>query len=170
MSTLYRSQVATVVAAAALFVAFCALMATGQNNDRIAQLEQRRSPTSSTSPAQTPRVTSTPASRSRRSLAGHRHPEGTLASNGTGTGSRLSTTAYCWTGNRTASGLWPQIGMAAGNRWPLGTRLNVEHVGTVVIRDRIGAGSDLDIYLGRDGCEQRARQFGRRHLRVEVTG
>jgi 3D (Asp-Asp-Asp) domain-containing protein len=60
--------------------------------------------------------------------------------------------------------------MAAGNRWPVGTVLHVEDVGTVVIRDHIGSGSDLDIYLGRDGCEQRARQFGRRQLRVEVTG
>jgi 3D (Asp-Asp-Asp) domain-containing protein len=83
----------------------------------------------------------------------------------------LSVTAYCATGNRTASGAWPQLGMAAGNRWPFGTRLHVEHVGDVVITDRIGWGSELDLYFGADaGCEQRAARFGRRQLTVtEVT-
>jgi 3D (Asp-Asp-Asp) domain-containing protein len=58
--------------------------------------------------------------------------------------------------------------MAAGNAWPLGTHLHVEHVGDVTITDRIGHGSDLDIYLGRDGCHNRAATFGRRHLHVQV--
>ncbi|MCW2545401.1 MAG: hypothetical protein JWM40_2953 [Frankiales bacterium] len=115
------------------------------------------------SPPTTPRATPTRASRSRA-------PERARSRSrrNTGTGSLLDVTAYCWTGNRTASGSWPRIGMAAGNRWPLGTRLHVSGLGQVVVTDRIGHGSDLDIYLGHDGCDQRARAFGRRHLRVQV--
>lgn len=79
----------------------------------------------------------------------------------------MSVTAYCWTGNRTASGVWPQMGMAAGP-WPFGTRLHVEGVGVVTVTDRYGWGTELDVYLGREGCQERAREFGRRHLRVEV--
>jgi len=60
--------------------------------------------------------------------------------------------------------------MAAGNRWPFGTHLHVEHVGTVVITDRIGYGSDVDLYYGRGSdCERRALIFGRRQLVVEVA-
>lgn len=111
-----------------------------------------------------PRPTAAPSSSPRASRQRHHHhhrPPSTSSR-------RLEVTAYCWTGNRTASGAWPRVGMAAGNRWPFGTRLNVETVGVVTITDRIGHGSELDIYLGRDGCERRARAFGRRHLRVEV--
>jgi 3D (Asp-Asp-Asp) domain-containing protein len=80
----------------------------------------------------------------------------------------LSVTAYCWTGHRTASGAWPAVGMAAGNSWPPGTQLAVEAWGVVTVTDRIGHGSQLDLYLGREGCEQKARSFGRQSLRVHV--
>lgn len=83
----------------------------------------------------------------------------------------LSTTMYCATGHRTASGVWPEVGMAAGNRWPFGTQLDVPGVGVVTITDRIGSGSDLDIFGGNDtGCEARALTWGRRSLLVEAVG
>lgn len=78
-------------------------------------------------------------------------------------GPRLDVTAYCPTGHRTASGAWPRPGMAAGNRWPFGTVLDVEGVGRVVVTDRIGHGSELDLYM--PSCAAAIR-FGRRHLRV----
>lgn len=77
-------------------------------------------------------------------------------------------TAYCATGRRNAAGNWPTIGTAAGNAWPLGTRLHVATVGDVVIEDRSAPGStDVDLYLG-DGadCEVAAAEFGRRQLEV----
>lgn len=84
-------------------------------------------------------------------------------------GEYLDITAYCETGSRTASGLWPHLGMAAGNRWPFGTVLHVAGYGDVTIQDRIGWGSDLDLYFGDyPDCQQRAATFGRRHLRVVV--
>lgn len=78
---------------------------------------------------------------------------------------RLDVTAYCHTGNPTASGVWPREGMAAGNRWPFGTVLRVPGWGQVTITDRIGMGSDLDLYMG--SCSK-ARRWGRKHLPVEV--
>jgi 3D (Asp-Asp-Asp) domain-containing protein len=55
--------------------------------------------------------------------------------------------------------------MAASNTHPFGTRLLVEGVGEVTVEDRIGWGSDLDLF---GPSEAFCRQFGRRHLRVEV--
>lgn len=80
----------------------------------------------------------------------------------------LDTTAYCESGSRTASGVYPQRGMAASNLFPFGQRLRVPGIGIVTVTDRIGYGSQLDIYMGGPGCEQRALAFGRRSLLVEV--
>lgn len=126
-------------------------------------------PAPETSATPYPRATPTRASRS-RTPADHRTPGlASTPARGTATGSlTLNVTGYCWTGARTANGTWPHPGTAAGNRWPFGTRLRVPGTGVVTITDRIGHGSDLDIYLGHDGCDQRARHFGRRHLPVEV--
>jgi 3D (Asp-Asp-Asp) domain-containing protein len=85
---------------------------------------------------------------------------------GGATGRTLDVTAYCHTGNRTASGLWPKPGMAANNTYRFGTRLRVEGLGVVVVQDRIGWGSQLDLFMS--SCRE-AREFGRRQLRVEVV-
>lgn len=99
------------------------------------------------------------------------HPRPTAASRSrtaagrSGTGRPLDVTCYVATGQRTASGLWPRPGMAASNRWPFGTRLRIEHVGAVVVQDRIGHGSDLDLFMtSRAACVR----FGRQQLHVEV--
>jgi 3D (Asp-Asp-Asp) domain-containing protein len=77
----------------------------------------------------------------------------------------LDVTCYVATGHLTASGKRPRVGMAAGNRWPFGTLLRVEHVGVVRVEDRIGHSSDLDLfYADRAAC----LRFGRQQLRVEV--
>lgn len=104
-------------------------------------------------PAPVPRPTH--ASRSRTATLPRSSPRG----------SRLSVTCYVATGHRTASGSWPRPGMAAGNRWPFGTRLRVEHIGVVTITDRIGWGSQLDLFMtSRAACVR----FGRHRLRVAV--
>lgn len=80
----------------------------------------------------------------------------------------LSVTAYCPTGNRTASGEWPHAGGAASNLYPLGTRLAVDDLGTYIVNDRVGWGTDVDLFFDGPNCEARALAFGRRHLRVVV--
>jgi 3D (Asp-Asp-Asp) domain-containing protein len=81
---------------------------------------------------------------------------------------RLDTTAYCWTGNHTASGRWPRIGYAASNLFPFGTRLRVPGFGVVTVEDRTDNLTQLDLYMGDAGCGLRATRFGRRSLLVEV--
>lgn len=82
----------------------------------------------------------------------------------------LDITAYCWTGNRTASGAWPELGHAAvlDRSIPFGTRMEVPGIGVVTVTDRIGHSSGLDIYMGREGCQARAEQFGRQRLTVTL--
>ena len=105
-----------------------------------------------------PWVTPSTHARASRSRAVVRHAAG-------GVGTLTDTTCYTATGNRTASGLWPRVGMAASNRYPFGTRLRVERVGVVTVQDRIGHGSSLDLFFAsRSAC----LRFGRQHLRVEV--
>ncbi len=56
-------------------------------------------------------------------------------------------------------------GAAAGNRWPFGTRLRIVETGQIVtIEDRIGWGSDLDIWM--PSCAQ-AITYGRREIEVQ---
>ncbi len=90
-------------------------------------------------------------------------------------------TKYCSTGNRTASGVWPAIGQAATlNRGiPFGTVLRVvgqlttgRHIDqTFIVTDRIGHGSQLDLYAGGENdptCEPRVnREWGLQHLDVQ---
>lgn len=74
-------------------------------------------------------------------------------------------TAYSPTGNRTASGKWPVYGMVASNLWPMGTRLEIEHLGIFTVEDRVGCCTDIDVFVP---SRLTALQFGRKHLRVKV--
>lgn len=112
---------------------------------------------SAPSPVKTPRAMPSKASRT-RPLRGLTASE---------SGSLLDVTCYAATGHRTASGKWPRVGMAASNSHRFGTRLLVEHVGVVTVEDRIGHGTDLDVF---GPSESYCRRFGRKHLRVEVLG
>ena len=88
----------------------------------------------------------------------------------------LQTTAYCETGNPTASGVMPQVGMCAVDRingqWiPFGTRIRIidQNVGIheLVVTDRFGDGRSncLDIFMP---TEAECWQFGRRVLRCKI--
>lgn len=121
-----------------------------QINERLDRIDQRLAQTPAPSEDPIPHVSPSAASRSRTA------PQGRL----------LSVTCYTATGHRTASGLWPREGMAASNAYPFGTKLMVEKVGVVVVQDRIGWGSDLDLYRdSRASCVT----FGRRSLHVAVA-
>lgn len=81
----------------------------------------------------------------------------------------LNCSAYCHSGNRTASGVWPEVGMAAADHLPFGTRVTLPDGRVLTITDRFGGGySDrLDVFLN---SEAECWQFGRRMLecRVEI--
>lgn len=79
-------------------------------------------------------------------------------------------TTYCATGTTTASGTWPRTGDAAtlDRGVPFGTVLWIDGNGTRTVTDRIGHGSDVDLYDGRPGCETRADRYGVQHQHVAV--
>lgn len=86
-------------------------------------------------------------------------------------------TAYCpckiccskWSGGQTASGKMPTEGItcAASRRFPFGTRLKIEDVGTRIVQDRLAARYDsrIDIFFND---HKKALVFGKRTLNVEV--
>lgn len=84
----------------------------------------------------------------------------------------LNASAYCHTGNPTASGVMPQVGMCAcdkiNGQWiPFGTVIKTEDGRTLVVMDRFGDGMSncLDIFMQ---TEDECWQFGRRNLVCEV--
>lgn len=124
-------------------------------------------PTSSASPVN-PQSRATPTRASRtRPVAPARRPAAVEAA--IGSGSFLTSTAYCETGLM-ANGQHTHIGAVAANRWPIGTRLRVSDSpygpGVFLVEDRYGWGTQLDFATPGD-CA-RARAWGRRSVRVEV--
>ena len=79
----------------------------------------------------------------------------------------LNTSAYTSTGNRTASGVWPAVGMAAADHLPFGSKVTLPDGRVLTITDRFGGGFDnrLDIFLP---TEAECWQFGRRWLKCKV--
>lgn len=84
----------------------------------------------------------------------------------------LNVSAYCETGNPTASGVMPQVGHCAVDKidgqWvPFGTRIHTEDGRTLVVTDRFGGNYDnkLDIFMA---SESECWQFGRRFLKCRV--
>lgn len=78
----------------------------------------------------------------------------------------LSSTAYTHTGHNMANGEKPYEGAVACNLVPLGTKLYIVGYGYYVVKDRIGHGSQLDIFM--DTYEE-CIKFGRRTLKVYVV-
>ena len=89
----------------------------------------------------------------------------------------LQTTAYCETGNPTASGVMPAVGQCAvdkiNGQWiPFGSKIRIlddQNVGIheLVVTDRFGDGRNnaMDIFMQ---TESECWQFGRRNLLCEV--
>ncbi len=76
----------------------------------------------------------------------------------------LKVTAYC-SGTITASQKRVREGMVAtlSRRIPFGTHVSIEGMGEYVVEDRIGHGSEVDIYM--TSCA-RAWAFGKHYLHV----
>ena len=88
----------------------------------------------------------------------------------------LQTTAYCHTGNPTASGVMPQVGHCAvdkiNGQWiPFGTIIRIldHNVGIheLVVTDRFGGNynNKMDIFMA---TESECWQFGRRWLKCRI--
>lgn len=83
----------------------------------------------------------------------------------------VETTAYTWTGNRTATGTWPQIGTIAVDPKviPLGTKAYIVGYGFAVAEDTGGAiqGSIVDLYMD---TESACISWGRRDVVMYILG
>ena len=79
----------------------------------------------------------------------------------------LNVSAYCHTGNRTASGVWPQVGMAAADHLPFGAKVTLPDGTVVVIRDRMGGNYTDKLDLFKE-TEDECWKFGRQILRCKV--
>ena len=79
----------------------------------------------------------------------------------------LNVSAYCETGNRTASGVWPAVGMAAADHLPFGSKVTLPDGRVLTITDRFGGNYDnrLDIFMA---SEQECWQFGRQWLKCRI--
>ena len=84
----------------------------------------------------------------------------------------LQTTAYCHTGNPTASGVMPQVGHCAvdkinGVTVPFGSKVHLPDGRVLTVTDRFGDGRSncLDIFMQ---TESECWQFGRRNLLCKV--
>lgn len=83
---------------------------------------------------------------------------------------QMLATAYTHTGNPTASGVWPRVGVAAvdTNVIPMGTRLYVEGYGYATALDRGGAikGQRIDLFMD---SESQALQWGAQKVKVYIV-
>ena len=79
----------------------------------------------------------------------------------------LNVSAYCHTGNKTASGVWPQVGMAAADHLPFGAKVTLPDGTVVVIRDRMGGNYTDKLDLFKE-TEDECWKFGRQILRCKV--
>lgn len=79
----------------------------------------------------------------------------------------LNISAYCETGNPTASGVWPQVGMAAADHLPFGTKVTLPDGRILTVTDRFGGGyrDRLDLFMGTEG---ECWTWGRRWLRCRI--
>ena len=84
----------------------------------------------------------------------------------------LQTTAYCHTGNSTASGVMPQVGHCAvdkiNGQWiPFGTIVRIKGMGTYKVTDRFGDGRNncVDLYMD---SYKKCIEFGRQNMEAEV--
>ena len=79
----------------------------------------------------------------------------------------MNVSAYTWSGNKTASGVYPQVGHCAADHLPFGSRVTLPDGRVLTVTDRFGGGYDnrLDIFMQ---TEQECWQFGRQMLRCRI--
>ena len=84
----------------------------------------------------------------------------------------LNVSAYCETGNPTASGVMPQVWHCAvdkiNGQWiPFGTIIKIKGMGTYKVTDRFGDGRNncVDLYME---SYKKCIEFGRQDLEAEV--
>lgn len=78
----------------------------------------------------------------------------------------LESTAYTHTGSNMANGEYPHIGAVACNMVPLGTKIYIEGLGYFTVKDRIGGGSQIDLFMN---TLQECINYGRKTVKVYIV-
>ena len=79
----------------------------------------------------------------------------------------LNVSAYTHSGNPTASGVYPQVGMCAADHLPFGAKVTLPNGTVLTVTDRFGGSYNnrLDIFMD---SESACWQFGRQNLLCKV--
>ena len=79
----------------------------------------------------------------------------------------LNVSAYTHSGNPTASGVMPAVGMCAADHLPFGSKVTLPDGRTLTVTDRFGGGytDRLDIFLN---TESECWIWGRRWLKCKI--
>lgn len=79
----------------------------------------------------------------------------------------LNCSAYTHSSQPTASGVWPQVGHAAADHLPFGSKVTLPDGRVLVVTDRFGGSytDRLDIFMN---SEAECWQFGRRWLKCRI--
>ena len=79
----------------------------------------------------------------------------------------MNVSAYTWSGNKTASGVYPQVGHCAADHLPFGAKVHLPDGRVLTVTDRFGGNytDRLDIYMD---TESECWQFGRQMLRCRI--
>ena len=79
----------------------------------------------------------------------------------------LNCSAYCHTGNPTASGVMPKVGMCAADHLPFGSKVTLPDGRVLTVTDRFGGGymDRLDVFMN---SEAECWEFGRRWLNCRI--
>lgn len=80
----------------------------------------------------------------------------------------LNISAYCHTGNPTASGVWPtQYMTCAADHLPFGAKVTLPDGKTWIVQDRFGGrySDRLDLFMP---TEKECWEWGRRYLRCKI--
>ena len=80
----------------------------------------------------------------------------------------LNCSAYTYSGNKTASGVYPAVGMCAADHLPFGTRVTLPDGRVLTVTDRFGGNytDRLDVFMEN---ESECWDFGRQWLRCKVV-
>lgn len=79
----------------------------------------------------------------------------------------MNVSAYCHTGNPTASGVMPQVGHCAADHLPFGSKVALPDGRVLVVTDWFGGNytDRLDVFMS---SEAECWKFGRRWLRCRI--
>jgi 3D (Asp-Asp-Asp) domain-containing protein len=79
----------------------------------------------------------------------------------------LNISAYTYSGNPTASGVYPAVGHCAADHLPFGARVTLPDGRTLTVTDRFGGGftDKLDIFME---TESECWKWGRKTLKCKV--